>query len=207
MNRQRKYLTVLILSVIVGPQFVGSQLVGSQFASADEVTYFDKDGIRYRETRRTVRRPVPTTKIEERERIVYRQQFSTEMRDSTRFYKTPVTQYYWTTRVHGRWNPFVTPYTTYDLVPVTRWEQRVETVSVPVNRQEWVPEKQIVKVQVRTYQMAEDEVISRVAVGAASSNSAGAVARRESIGGVQMYSDPPRKGSGGWRKAEPSVLR
>ncbi len=191
MNQQHKYLTVVILLAIAGPRL----------ALADDVTYIEKDGIRYRETRRVVRRPVPTTKIEEREKIVYRQQFSTEMRDTTRFYKTPVTQYQWTTKIHGRWNPFVTPYTTYDLVPVTRWEQRTETVSVPFNRQEWVPEKQIVKVPVTTYQMAEDEVISRVAVGAATGG-ASAIARRPGLGGVEMNSDPPRKGSGGWQKQE-----
>ena len=195
-----RYLTVLTLLTVIG----------TQFALADEVSYFDKDGIRYRETVRKVRRPVATTRLEEREEIVYRRQLSTEMRDTLRSYQTPVTQYYWATRIHGRWNPFAPPYLTHDLVPVTRWQQHSEIVSVPVSRQKWVPEKRVTKVPVTTYRMAEDEVISRVAIGASAAGSLGggatSIARRPSIGGVEMKNDPPRI-STGWRAVGSSVRR
>ena len=206
MIRHTSHITALLLSAIV----VLSAIVGPPLASADEVRYFDRDGITYRETRRVVRRPVATTKIEEREKIVYRQQFTTETRETIRSYQAPVTQYYWAKRVHGRWNPFGQPYITYDLVPVTRWQQHSEIVTVPVGRYEWVPEKTIVRVPVTTYRMVEDEVISRVAVSVSGTGSsaggATAVARRPSLGGVEMKNDPPRKSSG-WRAAGSTVVR
>ncbi len=204
MIRHTSYITALSLFAIAGPLLFA--LVGPQPASADEVRYFDKDGITYRETRRAVSRPVATTKIEERERVVYRQKITTETRDTIRTYQTPVTQYFWTTRVHGRWNPFGQPYTTYDLVPVTRWQQHTEIVPVPVGRYEWVPEKTIVRVPVTTYRMVEDEVISRVAVSVSGGSGATAIARRPSLGGVEMKNDPPREGSG-WRAADSTVVR
>ena len=156
-------------------------------AAADEVRYFEKDGVTYRETRRVVRRPVVETRLESREQTVYREQLRTEVQETQRTYHTPVTEYQWATRMRGRWNPFIQPYYTQELVPTMRWEARQDVVRVPVSRRELVPEKRTVQVPVTTQRVAEEEVITRVAVSSTPAGALGGVARLEN--------DPPRHGA------------
>ncbi|GAG11499.1 unnamed protein product, partial [marine sediment metagenome] len=91
--------------------------VGTHAAVAQTVTYEQKDGINYRVTRNTVQRPVIQTEMQERQQTVYREQITTETRDTYRTYQTPVTEHQWVTKMHGRWNPFVQPYFTQHYVP------------------------------------------------------------------------------------------
>ncbi len=162
--------------------------------------YFEKDGVTYRETRQVVQRPVTTTRYETRQTTVYRPQYRTELRDTYRTYQVPVTEYQWTTRMRGRWNPFTRPYLSHELVPVTRWECRSEVNQVPVTAAEWVPETRTVQVPVTTQQIAQEEVIRRVVVN-------GQPSRGNAVGGIaQLDGDPPRQ-STGWRAAQQSVLR
>ena len=170
-----------------------------------EIRTIVKDGITYQETTRIVRRPVSSTHYEQRVHTVYRQQLNTEMRDSCRNFRIPVTEYQWVPRLQGRWNPFIRPYFTHDLVPVTRWEQRTEVVQVPVTRRNWIPEKRIVQVPVTTHRMAEDEIVSRIAIHANPST----LVQRNGVGGVaRLDNDPPRQSTGaGWHAAKKSVVR
>lgn len=170
-------------------------------SAAEESRLVEEGGVTYRETVRTVRRPVIQTEWQQREQTVYRQQLRTETRDTLRTYMTPVTQHEWITRLHGRWNPFAAPYFTHHFVPVTRWEQRAEVVPVPVVETEWVPEKRVVSVPVTTHTMSEERIVSRVPV--APTRAAGptrvVVQPRPVVYeafGVALPNDPPRQG---WR--------
>jgi len=203
-------------------------------AAADEVRYFEKDGITYRETKQVVRQPVTETRLESRENTVYREQLTTDMRETQRNYATPVTEYQWVPYMERGWNLFNPPHLTYRLVPQTRWETRTETVRFPVTRRDYVPEKRTVQVPVTTQRLAENVIISQIAVGArpAGLSPSGAapvaanpdpfakplspeVARRDQVGGVsKLESDPPRASSSttgssnsDWRAADPGVRR
>jgi hypothetical protein len=177
--------------------------------AAEEARLYEEGGVTFRETVRTVRRPVVQTEWQQREQTVYRQQLSTQTRETLRTYTTPVTQHEWITRLHGRWNPFVAPYFTHHLVPVTRWETRAEVVGVPVVQSEWVPEKRVVSVPVTTHRMAEEKIVTRVPIGQSTAQApparAAALPRQAAYEafGVALQSDPPRQG---WRPRE-SVTR
>ncbi len=130
-----------------------------------QVTYEDgPDGVRYQVTRRQTDRQVPVTVMEDRQQTVYRQQVTTQTLNHQQLYCTPVTQYRMVSRLNGRWNPFVTPYWTHQLKPVTHWQQQVATVQVPVAQSAWVPETRTVQVPVTTYRTAREETISKVAM-------------------------------------------
>ena len=191
---------------------------GSQ---ADEVKYVEKDGIMYRETRQVMRCPVTETRMQTQECTVYKEKITTEIKQVQRSYQVPVTAYQWAPQWERGWNPFAAPYLTYKLVPQTRWETKNETVRIPVTNRELVPEKRTVQVPVTSQRFAENEVISRVAVGVrpglgptgtapaptTGDPFASGVASRETLGGVtKLDSDPPREAAG-WKAADPGVRR
>lgn len=131
-----------------------------------QVSYVDEGGIRYQVTRQTVQRQVPVTEMREQQQTLYRQQVTTDTLQQQQLYNVPVTQYQLVSRLHGRWNPFMTPYWTHHYEPVTTWTQQVGTVQIPVNRVAWAPETRTVQAPVTTYRTANEEVVSRVAIGA-----------------------------------------
>ena len=148
---------------------VGNAGAGSRLAAAsllaDDVRYFEKDGVTYRETRQVeVRRPVVETKIEARDCTVYRDKFTTEVQDTPRSIPVAITEYHWVPVWHRPWNPFAAPYLTYQMAPQTRWETRNDTVKTSVTRRQVVPEKITQQVPVTSQRFVEDEIISRVAV-------------------------------------------
>lgn len=199
----------------------------STFTSAlgDDVRYYQKDGVTYRETRQVIQRPVLETQMRETTQTFYREQFATETKETTQEGWVPVTEYrleaYWV----GRWNPFVEPYLAYRNVPYTRWERVTRVVKTPVTNRKLVPETRTVQVPVTTQRMVDQEIITRVAVSHAPSHpthSTGtAVANNDlpwtaptlagklvpvtdnadRIGGMaRLESDPPRQGvSTAWR--------
>ncbi|MBN2476591.1 MAG: hypothetical protein JXB62_18415 [Pirellulales bacterium] len=182
----------------------------------EEVRYYEKDGVTYRETRRVVQRPICETQMQTSTKTVYREDLVTEMRDSVRCWWTPVTEYHQETYLAGRWNPFVTPHFTTRLVPRTRWEQQTEVRQVPTTCRRLVPETRTVQAPVTVRRTVDEEVITRTVVNTPSRPSGGpsdlrsapTLARREPVGGVaQLESDPPRQGmSNAWR-ASSATLR
>jgi hypothetical protein len=162
-------------------------------AAADEVDTHTEGG--YRITRRVVKRPMSKTEIVEQEREVYREQLTTEIQETTRVVQVPVTQYQWEHEMVNRWNPFSRPYMIQRLVPRTHWETRTEIVSVPVTQRRLVPETQIVQVPVTRRWMADEEIVSKVAINPIEGESAGSLARKPSIGGTKLDSDPPKSGT------------
>ena len=196
--------------------------VGAGSIRADEVRYYENNGVTWRETRRTVEDRVPVSRMEERTETVYREEFATEMRATPRTSRTPVTEYRWEAFWVGRWNPLAQPYPAYRYVPHTRWETRTETVQVPVNTRRLVPETRVVRGPVGGFQTVQREVVSRVPMGGSRTFVAGtlaagpmtpvqtpAVAQRPEIGGIsRMESDPPRYGTAtAWRASTDAVRR
>ena len=196
---------------------------------AQEVVYYEENGVTYRETRQTVRCPVAETKIQESEQTVYRPQWKTETRDVVRTYHVPITEYRWEAYWQGRFNPFAQPYLAQRLVPSTRWEPRTETVKVPTTSYTVVPEKSVVRTSVTTWKTIERQVTARqpvagrivasaatpapttsTSVQAASTSAPGQANGNGSIyGGVaNLDNGPPRQASNlGWRPAGTATVR
>lgn len=178
-----------------------------------EVKYEERNGVRYQVTRRVQQRQVPVTQMQDRQQTVYAQQLTTNTVNHQQLYCVPNTSYQWDSRLRGRWNPFATPYWTYNLRPVTTWNTQVANVQIPVNQVAWVPQTQTVQVPVTTYRTAEEVVETRVAMndgptttGLANarplSSPSATIAARPSnaLGGVAaLQNDPPRQATGGWQ--------
>lgn len=162
-------------------------------AYADDVTYFEKDGIRYQEIRQVTQRPITEMRYEPRESTVYRDRYTTDLHDSTRTYQVPITENQWVPGYQRTWNVFAPPVLSYRLMPVTRWETRVETVRVPITKREVVPETQTTHVPVVNTRIASEETVRRVAVGTVNNGTA-SVARSDS-GSNRLDNDPPREGT------------
>lgn len=178
-------------------------------AGGDEVRYIEQNGVLYRQTQRVVQRPVVETRTVETTRTVYREELTTEMRESARTYWTPVTEYRCESYIANRWNPFVTPCVAFRMVPRTCWQCRTETVKVPVTCRRLVPVTETVRRPVTSCRMVAENVTSRVAVrspvpiATSVAVQPASLARYEQIGGVaRLDKDPPRRGvSTAWRPA------
>ena len=198
----RQMLAVLV----VAPIFLASS------AAADQVRYYQENGVTYCETTRTIQRPVCETTMQQTTRTVYKEQYYTETKDVTQVSWCPVTTYQAETYWVGRWNPFVEPYLQTRWVPQTSWQQRTEVVKLPVTCRRLVPEVQQVQVPVATQKMVSEEVVvSRVAVGGAVpcvgqavaypaqtwAANPGSIVAGQQIGGIaRLNQDPPRYGVG-----------
>ena len=198
-----------------GPALALVSVLLAQAAPAQNVRYEERDGVRYQVSSRTVQRTVPVTEMQDRHHTVYTQQVTTDNFNYQQLYSVPVTQYKMVSRLHGRWNPFVTPYWTHNLRPVTTWHQQVANVQIPVSRVAWVPQTTTVQVPVTTYRTAEVEETTRVAMSeprtfakAQPLSPTATIAARPStrIGGVAMENDPPRRATG-WQTPPGSHYR
>ncbi|MCC6492604.1 MAG: hypothetical protein IT424_06250 [Pirellulales bacterium] len=134
-------------------------------AEAQSTQYVDENGIRYQVTRSVVPRSIAVTKTEDRQVTTYRQQVTTENVPYQQVYNVPVTQYQVVSRLHGRWNPFVTPYWTYEYEPVTVWQQQVATVQIPVARSTWTPETKTVQQPVTKWETHQQEIVMKTPIG------------------------------------------
>jgi hypothetical protein len=111
-----------------------------------------------------VERPitVPVQQMTSQQQTTYRQQVTTQTIQHQQLYTVPVTQYQLVSRLHGRWNPFITPYWTHHYEPVTTWQQQTATVQIPVNTMAWVPETRTVQTPTTTYQTVKQYVLTPV---------------------------------------------
>ena len=185
----------------------GVVLFAAARATAQDVRYYEDNGITYRETTQTVRRAIPHTEIQSRDVTYYREHYTTDLQDVTRTYQVPVTQYVYEPYLANRWNPFAQPTLNYRMVPKTHWETKVETVKIPVSRRDVLPETVTQQVPVTTHKMAEDKVVSRVAVGTTAAT-AGTLAANPSGGTTFNASNTTNVGGGdsvgGVSKLDPS---
>lgn len=169
---------------------------GSPMVSGDEVRYEDRDGVHQQVTTRMVPRTVSETRYEQHETTVLRERYATDMHEVQRTVQVPITEQHWVPGVQRSLNPFAQPVMTYRLMPVTRWETRLETVRVPVTRREVVPEKQTQHIPVTTQRIVHDQHESRVTVGPSSASGTSTIANNSSVGGsvggTRLEGDPPR---------------
>lgn len=176
--------------------------------AADEVRYFEKDGVTYRETRRVVQRPMVETRLEQREQTVLVERHETAYQEQVRWVQRPVVEYRWEPYIRNRWNPFAQPTVEYRWVPHTRWESRQETLRVPVVNRQLVPEKRMQTVAVPVQRMVEEEMITRVAVGTRpaggtdpfATGTAAVATQRSAPSGAASAKTPPRY-------SQPTTLR
>jgi hypothetical protein len=195
-------------------------------AYGQSVQYEDgADGIRWQITKQTVATPVLVPTTVPQQQTTYRQQVTTDNVPHQQVYNVPITQYQIVSELHGRWNPFITPYWTQRYEPVTTWQQQVATVNIPVTRVAWVPETKTVQQTVNTWKTVNSEIVRRDPIGAvpsgAGSNTAMAAARpltssspsatltptdsasasiaSRPVGGTAMQSDPPKQAGSGWQ--------
>jgi len=203
-------------------------------ASAQSGAEYQTDpatGIIYQKVIRTVERPVVETKIQQREQTVFRPQTITETKPESRTIYTPVVEYNWEPRLHGRWNPFRQPAVAYHHIPKTYWEPRNEVIQRTNTRTEWVAEKRTVDVPQRIVRMEREQRVEYEPVspgvsnaiasrlrpldstsGAQSSDQTGRFASSNAFAAPRiaassvgrMTSDPPRRtvGQGGMRPTE-----
>ena len=181
-----------------------------QAASAQDVRTETINGVPHQVSTRTYQRTHPVTEMQDRHHTVYTQQVTTDNITHQQHYSVPSTQYQLVSRMRGRWNPFVTPYWTHDMQPVTTWTHQVANVQIPVSRVAWVPQTRTTQVPVTTYRTAEVEETTRVAMSGSPTRTfasaqplqpTATIAARPStpLGGVEMKSDPPRQATG-WGK-------
>lgn len=133
-------------------------------AVAQQVTTENRNGVTYQVTTQKVHEQVPVTVMQNRQQTVYSPQITTQNISQQQAYVVPVTQYQTTAVLRGRWNPFVTPYWTYNVEPVTTWHNTVASVQIPVNQISWVPQTQTYQVPVTEFRTAEKEITTRVAL-------------------------------------------
>lgn len=211
-NRTRR-VTVVALALVCGLS------AGTTFGQ--QVREVVENGVRYQETTQVTQRQVPVTVMQDRQQTVYAQQLTSNTLNQQQLYCVPNTTYQWDSQLRGRWNPFVTPYWTYNLRPVTTWSTQVANVQIPVSQVAWVPQTRTVQVPVTTYRTANVETKTRVAMNASpataglanarplSSPSATIAARPSTtLGGVALENDPPRQATGGgWQTPATSGSR
>jgi hypothetical protein len=202
MNKRNLFVFGILFVAVVANAALG------QTTSTTEV---GPDGVTYQVTRQVVQRSVPTTEYQAREERVYSPRLVTDYQSFQQTYATPVTQYHMVSRLRGRWNPFVQPYWTHDLEPVTRWEFRPATVQIPVSRTDWVEQTRTVQVPVTTYRTVNEEYTSRVALNVPPAMSRPAPwepardaqpmvatapnTSRSRYGSERISNDPPREGT------------
>lgn len=194
---------------------LAASLLGAGSARSDEVRYFEKDGVTYREARRTVEQRVPESRMEVRAETVYRQRLTTEMQDTTRTEWIPRTEYRWEAYRVGGWNPLAGSSVAYRYVPRTHWEPRSVTTKMPVTAMRSVPETRTIRRPVAGWRTEQQEEVSLVAVRQRPLQSPLApqdspmLARREVYGGIsRMDGQLPRYGTGtAWRASRDAIRR
>jgi hypothetical protein len=155
---------------------------------AQDVQHVDgADGIRYQVVTQTTQRLINETRYEPR--TTYQERQTTDFQEVQRTYQVPVTEQQWVPGYQRTLNIFAPPVLSYRLLPVTRWETRVETVRVPVTRRDYVPLTQ--QVPVVTQRLAPEKVVRHIPIGTVNDGTLTAN-RNDSAGGQQLQSDPPR---------------
>ena len=182
--------------------------------------YQDVGGIRYQVVRQEVPRTIAVPTTQPQQQTTYRQQVTTETVQHQQLYTVPVTQYQVVSRLHGRWNPFVTPYWTHHYEPVTVWQQQTATVQLPISRVAVIPETRTVQMPVTEYKTVNEVVERTIPIGptptalaakpitssgptatiaalpsgsTTSTSAPSAELAQRPLGGQQLYQDPPKQ--------------
>jgi len=175
---------------------------------AQEARFYEQDGQTWRESRRTVSRPIREVDYAPQSETVYETRYRTEMQSFSRPVYVPTTQYQWVPRWHGRWRIFQGPHLAYHLVPQTVWSVQRNDYQLPTTRVESVPITRTVQVPRTELKFVEKEEVTRVPVGPPRTIASRPVTDEYSSGAIyggvaRLEGDPPRRGpvfsSDGWR--------
>lgn len=71
--------------------------------------------------------------------IAYVEEMVTTYKPTEQRVIVPVREYRSQTRLHGWWNPFREPHLATHQIPVTRWEERLQTTYAPVTQRRYRP--------------------------------------------------------------------
>jgi len=164
MIQTRRFAAAVLLGAIVAPAL-----------RADDVSYVEENGVKYQVTRQVVQRQIPETRYEQREYTTHSERYTTDMQEVQRTYLAPITEQQWVPGYQRTWNVFAPPVLSYRLMPVTRWENRTETVRIPSTRRELIPQRITQQVPVTTTRLAQETHEHRVPVGVSTSGSSGGV--------------------------------
>lgn len=186
MNRSEWIAAILVLTALVAPG-----------VRADEVTYFEKDGIKYQKIRQVNQRPITELRYEQQQSTAYRERYTTDLQESHRTYQVPVTEQQWVPGYQRTWNLLAPPVLSYRLMPVTRWETRSETVRIPITKREVYPETVTHQVPKYSTRYAEEEVVRHVPIGTTAHGTS--MARSESPTTAAPEGEAPREASSDWR--------
>lgn len=146
---------------------LATSLAASTWGSlaADEFRYFQQNGVTYRDRVVTQRVAIPETQYQDRQETVYNAQHLPAMRTETRTTYVPVTQYALESRTYGVW-PFRQPQTVPQWVPRTQWVPQIQTVQIPVQRKQMLPETRTVRAAQTTMRYIDQpRVVERVVMG------------------------------------------
>jgi len=117
---------------------------------AAQDVYVEQNGVLFREQRYVERRPVTSWQWEERQEVVYREEFVTTFREDRRTIQVPVAVA----------SPNGGP-------PMQRWEPQTQIIRSPVVTRQLVPETRTVRVPVRKLGFVGEERVARVPLGPA----------------------------------------
>jgi hypothetical protein len=143
---------------------LGALVVLPVGAQAEQTRVYEKDGVTYREDRRTVRTPLSEIRYEQHPEIVHREVISPRIETTYQTVHLPVTEYRLEAKWVGRWNPFVEPHLVSQWKPRTRWETRVESTDTVRYQRQWTTETRQRQVPVLVRRMEETEVVATTAV-------------------------------------------
>jgi len=153
---------------------------------ADDVEYFDQNGVRYQKIRQVTSKPISETRYESRQYTTYHPRYTTDYHDSVRTYQVPVTEQQWVPGYQRTLNIFAPPVLSYRLVPVTRWETRTETVRVPVTKQDYVAQQRVEQVPITTQRLVQDTHESVIAIGPSGSGAPLVANSNSAAGGTRL---------------------
>jgi hypothetical protein len=148
----KRSLYSLVFAVAAGMVAPGTGVFGTGAAGtvAAQDVYVEQNGVLFREQRYVERRPVASWQWEERQEIVYREDFVTTFREDRRTVQVPVAVA----------SPNGGP-------PLQRWDLQTQIVRSPVVTRQLVPETRTVRVPVRKLGFVGEERIARVPLGPA----------------------------------------
>lgn len=158
---------------------------------ADEVEYFEQNGVRYQKIRQVTQKPISETRYEARQYTTYHPRYTTDMQESVRTYQVPVTEQQWVPGYQRTLNIFAPPVLSYRLVPVTRWETRSETVRVPITRQDYVAQQRVEQVPITTQRLVQDTHEHVIAIGPSASGAPLVANSNSAMGGSRLDNSQP----------------
>ncbi len=158
---------------------------------ADEVEYFDQNGVRYQKIRQVTQKPISETRYESRQYTTYQPRYTTDLQESVRTYQVPVTEQQWVPGYQRTLNIFAPPVLSYRLVPVTRWETRTETVRVPITRQDYVAQQRVEQIPITTQRLAQETHEHVIPIGPSGSGAPLVANSNSASGGTRLDNSQP----------------